>query len=195
MAAQSERRLAAIMFTDIVGYTALAQTDEARALMVLEKHRVLLRSIFPRYNGKEVKTIGDAFLVEFPSALDGVRCSAAIQQAMHDQNAAMSEERRIQIRVGVHVGDVVHAQGDILGDAVNLSSRIEPLAVPGGVCVSSTVYDQVRNKIDLPLERLEHKTLKNVSIPVEVYRMVMPWEMEPKREGGSWMCGGWRSFR
>jgi TolB-like protein len=182
MAVQSERRLAAIMFTDIVGYTALSQADEARSLLVLEEHRVLLRSVFPRHSGKEVKTIGDAFLVEFPSALDAVRCSTDIQQAMHDRNAGLPQERRIQIRVGVHVGDVVHTEGDILGDAVNISSRIEPLAPPGGVCISAQVYDQVRNKIGLPLERQEGKTLKNVSIPVEVYRIIMPWEMETKRE-------------
>ncbi len=184
MAVKSERRLAAIMFTDIVGFTALSQADEARTLLVLEEHRVLLRTIFPRHNGKEVKTIGDAFLVEFPSALEAVACSAEIQQAMHERNAVLPPERRIQIRVGVHVGDVVHSQGDILGDAVNVSSRIEPLAAPGGVCISAQVYDQVRNKIGLPLEKLEGKTLKNVSIPIEVYRIVMPWEMESTPEVG-----------
>ena len=170
------------MFTDIVGYTALSQADEASTLFLLEEHRVLLRSIFPRHNGREVKTIGDAFLVEFSSALEAVTCSADIQTAMHDRNAGLPPEKRIQIRVGIHVGDVVHAQGDILGDAVNVSSRIEPLAQPGGVCISAQVYDQVRNKIGLPLEKVEGKTLKNVNIPVEVYRIVMPWEIETKTD-------------
>jgi TolB-like protein/Tfp pilus assembly protein PilF len=182
MSVQSERRLAAIMFTDIVGYTALSQADEANTLLLLEEHRTLLRSIFPRHNGREVKTIGDAFLVEFPSALQAVMCSTEIQRAMHDRNVALSPEKRIQIRVGVHVGDVVHAQGDILGDAVNVSSRIEPLAAPGGICISAQVFDHVRNKVGLPLEKLEGTALKNVSIPVEVYRIVMPWEMETKTE-------------
>jgi TolB-like protein len=182
MSVQSERRLAAIMFTDIVGYTALSQADEANTLLLLEEHRTLLRSIFPRHNGREVKTIGDAFLVEFPSALQAVMCSTEIQRAMHDRNVALSPEKRIQIRVGVHVGDVVHAQGDILGDAVNVSSRIEPLAAPGGICISAQVFDHVRNKVGLPLEKLEGTALKNVSIPVEVYRIVMPWELETKTE-------------
>ena len=182
MAVQAERRLAAIMFTDIVGYTALSQADEASTLHDLEEHRVLLRSIFPRHNGKEVKTIGDAFLVEFSSALEAVKCSTDIQQAMRERNAALPNERRILIRVGVHLGDVVHSQGDILGDAVNVSSRIEPLAPPGGVCISEQVYDHVRNKIDFRLEKLESKTLKNVSIPIDVYRIIMPWEMETKKE-------------
>ena len=170
------------MFTDIVGYTALAQADEALSLKGLEEHRALLRSIFPKHYGKEVKTIGDAFLVEFPSALEAVRCSTEIQQAMHDRNAALPQDKRIELRVGVHVGDVVHNQDDILGDAVNVSSRIEPLAEAGGVCISEQVYDHVRNKIDLALEKLEGKTLKNVKLPVDVYKIVMPWEAEPTRE-------------
>ena len=170
------------MFTDIVGFTSLAQADEADTLEKLEEHRSLLRSIYPKHGGREVKTIGDAFLLEFPSALDAVVCSIEMQRSMHDRNLGVSEERRLLMRVGVHVGDVVHSQGDILGDAVNVSSRIEPLAPPGGVCISEQVYDHVRNKVDLPLERLEGKTLKNVKLPIEVYRIVMPWESETKQE-------------
>jgi adenylate cyclase len=171
-----ERRLAAIMFTDIVGYTALAQNDEAAALAALEGNRKLLRPAFSKFNGREVKTMGDAFLVEFPSALDAVRCAIEIQTRMHDINGGLPESRRLELRVGVHVGDIVHSQGDILGDAVNVSSRIEPLAERGGVCISGQVYDHVRNKIDRPLEKLEGRTLKNVSTPVDVYRIIMPWE-------------------
>ncbi len=170
------------MFTDIVGFTSRSQADEAGTLRELEEHRVILRSIFPKHNGTEVKTIGDAFLVEFPSALEAVRCSADIQQAMRNRNESLPQDRRIQIRVGVHLGDVIHQQGDILGDAVNVSSRIEPLALPGGVCISEQVYDHVRNKVDFPLEKLEGKTLKNVSVPVDVYRIVMPWEIGTKKE-------------
>ncbi|MBI3840833.1 MAG: adenylate/guanylate cyclase domain-containing protein [Thaumarchaeota archaeon] len=94
------RRLAAIMFTDIVGYTAQAQVNEARALQTLGQHRTILRSIFPRYEGKEVKTVGDAFLIEFPSALEAVRCSIEIQQAMHDRNLSVGSDQSVQLRVG-----------------------------------------------------------------------------------------------
>lgn len=168
------------MFTDIVGFTSLAQVDEAETLKKLEEHRTMLRAIYPRYGGREVKTIGDAFLLEFPSALDAVNCSIQMQQSMHDRNLHVSDRNRLLMRIGIHVGDVVQSQGDILGDAVNVSSRIEPFAPPGGVCISGQVYDHVRNKSDLPLEHLEGKTLKNVKVPIEVYRIVMPWESESK---------------
>jgi adenylate cyclase len=179
---QGERRLAAIMLTDIVGYTALAQANEDYALASLEENRRLLRSIFPRFNGKEIKTIGDAFLVEFASALDAVRCSVDIQNEMHSRNVALPEGKRLELRVGIHLGDVVHSQLDILGDAVNVSSRIEPLAAPGGVCISEQVFDHVRNKIDLPLEKLGQQALKNVKMPIDVYRIVMPWENGSTKE-------------
>jgi adenylate cyclase len=166
------------MFTDVVGYTLMAQANESSALERLKDHRDLIRPILAMHQGIEIKTMGDAFLVEFPSALEAVRCSVDIQQAMHDRNASLPEGRRFQIRVGVHLGDVIHEKGDILGDAVNVSSRIEPLAEPGGVCISEQVYDHVRNKLALPLQKLEGKTLKNVKLPIDVYRLVMPWETE-----------------
>ena len=179
---ESERRLAAIMFTDVVGFTTLGQTNEALALELLEEHRSLVRPFIARHHGKEVKTIGDAFLVEFGSALDAVLCAVEIQKAMFERNGRIPDTRRLQIRVGIHVGDVVHSQGDILGDAVNVSSRIEPLADPGGVCISEQVYDHVSNKVEFPIERMESKTLKNVRTPVQVYRVVMPWDMRTETE-------------
>ena len=179
---EGERRLAAIMFTDVVGFTSLGQTNEALALELLEEHRSIVRPIVVKFHGKEVKTIGDAFLVEFGSALDAILCAVEIQKTMHQRNADLPEGRKVQIRVGVHVGDVVHSQGDILGDAVNVSSRIEPLADPGGVCISEQVYDHVSNKVDFPIEKLEGKTLKNVKAPVQVYRIVMPWDMKTESE-------------
>jgi class 3 adenylate cyclase len=170
------------MFTDVVGFTALGQADEELALQLLEEHRRLVRPIVARHGGVEVKTIGDAFLVEYASALEAVKSAMEIQKAMHDRNAALPEKRRVLLRIGIHVGDVVHAGGDILGDAVNVSSRIEPLASPGGVCISEQVYDHVRNKLGIPFERMEEKTLKNVSLPIEVYRITMPWEPREERK-------------
>lgn len=173
---EGERRLAAIMFTDMVGYTALAQSDETLALKVLERHNQLLRPVFPRYGGREIKTMGDSFLVEFDSALDATKCAVDIQRFLHDYNVSSSDEWRIKLRIGVHLGDVVHSGKDVFGDAVNVASRIEPLADPEGVCVSQQVYDQVRNKLANSFAKLEQRRLKNVQVPIDVYKMVLPWE-------------------
>jgi adenylate cyclase len=170
------------MFTDVVGFTTLGQTNENLALQLLEEHRGVVRPIVAKYRGVEVKTIGDAFLVEFASALEAVECAIEIQTAMHERNSMLPEKERMQMRIGIHVGDVVHSQGDILGDAVNISSRIEPIAQPGGVCISEQAYDHVRNKLDAPMELLEGKTLRNVRVPMDVYRVVMPWEKRAAEE-------------
>jgi adenylate cyclase len=172
--AAGERRLAAIMFTDIVGYTHLSQADEALALELLQQHQVMLRPAFLAHGGTEVKTIGDAFLVEFKSALDAVTCGVEIQKKMREHNADAAPAKRLQLRIGVHVGDVVHDQGDIFGDAVNVASRVEPLADPGGVCISQQVYDQIRNKTPFEFEKVGNVRLRNVELPLVVYRVKMP---------------------
>ena len=173
---EGERRLAAIMFTDMAGYTALAQADEASALEVLARHHRLLRPIFPKFQGKEIKTIGDSFLVEFDSALDATNCAVEIQRYLRAYNTSADDKWKIKLRIGIHLGDIVRASGDILGDTVNIASRIEPLAQPEGVCLSEQVFDQVGNKLPLPIVKLDHVGLKNVRIPIDVYRIVMPWE-------------------
>jgi adenylate cyclase len=166
------------MFTDMVGYTALGQKNESLSLALMEEQRKVIRPILARHYGREVKTIGDAFLVEFPNALDAVRCAYDIQRAVKEFNISMPSEQRLHLRIGVHDGDVVESNGDISGDAVNVASRIEPLAEDGGVCLTQEVYNHVRNKFELPLSSMGPKTLKNVAEPVEVYRMVMPWDKE-----------------
>jgi len=166
------------MFTDMVGYTDLGQRNESLSLVLVEEQRRLVRPVLNRHGGREVKTMGDAFLVEFPSALDAVRCAYDIQRTVREFNFSLSDERRIRLRVGVHVGDVVGSRGDISGDAVNVASRIEPLAEEGGVCLSRQVYDQVQNKFDLPLASLGVRMLKNMSMPLEVFKIVMPWNEE-----------------
>ncbi len=177
--AASQRHLAAIVFTDMVGYTALAQADEGSALEVLARHNRLLRPVFAKHRGREVKTIGDAFLVEFDSALDAANCAIEIQRILHDYNAASPDGWKIRIRIGIHVGDVVETNGDVLGDAVNIASRIEPLAEPEGICVSQQVYDQIQNKVPTPLAKLPVAQLKNIHLPIPVYRFVQPWDRRP----------------
>jgi len=187
---QGERRLAAVMFTDMVDYTTMSEKDEALALTLLEEHRQLLRPVFARHGGREVKTIGDGFLVEFPSALEAVRCSLEIQQLMYKRNQDVPSERKILLRVAVHLGDVEHRDGDVYGDAVNIASRIQSLADPGGVCITQQVFDHVRNNEEFRTEALGQNQLKNVQIPTMVYRVLPSTErtkltksdiLEPRR--------------
>jgi adenylate cyclase len=189
----TKRRLAAIMFTDMVGYTSLGQKNEDLSLALVKEQQKLLRPIFKRNQGREIKEIGDGFLVEFASALNAARCAFEIQRATREFNIPLADDKRLYLRVGVHLGEIVQTEkGDIFGDAVNLASRIESLAEDGGVCLTRQVYDQIQNKLELPVKSLGYKTLKNVKSPIEVYRMVMPWEeeaaggkvqsLQPKRE-------------
>ncbi len=180
MSAEEQRKLAAIMFTDMVGYGALSQRDDKLAQELLEEHRRLLREIFPQFNGTEIKTIGDAFLVEFQSALEAAQCAMAIQRALAKRNADAPAERQIQVRIGVHIGDVVHRGGDVYGDGVNIASRIESLAAAGGICVSMDVERQIRNALEARFEKLAPTELKNISVPMDLFRIVMPWERDTR---------------
>jgi adenylate cyclase len=176
MSSAEQRRLAAIMFTDMVGYSALAQRDQQLALDLLEEHRRLLREIFPRYNGAEIKTIGDAFLVEFGSALEAAQCAIEIQRALSKRNLDVAVDRKIQLKIGIHIGDVVHREGDVYGDGVNIASRIEPLAGAGGICISMDVERQIRNALEAKFEKYSPAQLKNIELPMDLFRIVLPWE-------------------
>lgn len=169
----STRRLAAIAFTDMVGYSALAQRDEQQALKVLEKHNNAVRKALQLHQGREVKTIGDAFLLEFDSALEAVLWAVDMQNALAEQNKLARFDEMIVIRIGIHVGDVIHQSGDVLGDAVNIASRIVSLAEPGGICISEQVYAQVRNKVRQSLVRMPEQSMKNIAQPVELYRVTL----------------------
>ena len=169
-----ERRLAAIMFTDIVGYSLLTQRDEARALSQLAEHNRLVRSALAEHDGKEIKTAGDSFLVEFPSALSAVQCAVSIQQALRLRSEAARGDA-IEVRIGIHLGDVVYREGDILGDGVNIASRIQSTAQASGIHISEDVARQVRNKIQWPLSDLGMLSLKNIAQPVHVFAVDLPW--------------------
>jgi serine/threonine protein kinase/Tfp pilus assembly protein PilF len=170
-----QRKLAAIMFTDMVGYSAITQKNESLALELLEEHRQILRYHFPQYNGHEVETVGDAFFVEFDSALEAVKCAIEIQKSLFERNKSVTELKQIKIRIGVHLGDVVHSGNNVLGDGVNIAARIEPLAHSCGICVSQDVARQIENKIDLPITKIDRTKLKNIRLPVEVYAVILPW--------------------
>ena len=175
-----ERKLAAIMFTDMVGYSALSQRDDKVALELLEEHRRILRDIFPRFHGTEIKTIGDAFLVEFGSALEAAQCAIEIQRALAKRNTDVAAERHIAIKIGIHIGDVVHRDGDVYGDGVNIASRIEQLAGAGGIAVSMDVERQIRNALEARFEKFGAADLKNIKLPMELFRIVLPWEADGK---------------
>src|SRR5438552_1688053 len=181
-AAGEQRKLAAIMFTDMVGYAALAQRDDKLALELLEEHRRLLRETFPRFNGTEIKTIGDAFLIEFNSALEAAQCAIEIQRTLAKRNHDVTAERRIELKIGIHIGDVVHRGGDVYGDGVNIASRIEALAGAGGICVSMDVERQIRNALEARFEKLAPTELKNISVAMDLFRIVLPWEQRAKAE-------------
>src|SRR5256884_6710436 len=182
---QGERRLAAIMFTDMVDYTTMSEKNETLALALLEEHRQLLRPVFARHGGREVKTIGDGFLVEFPSALEAVRCALEIQQLMYKRNQDVPSERKILLRVAVHLGDVEHRDGDVYGDAVNIASRIQRLADPGGVCITQQVFDHVRNSEEFRTEPLGQNQLKNVQMPTVIYRVLPSTERNKLTRSGT----------
>jgi len=173
------------MFTDIVGYTALTQADEESALRLLREQEDLVRPLLPAYQGREIKATGDGFLVEFESALRAVQCAIDIQQHFQERNARAGVQP-IQLRIGIHLGDVEERGGDVYGDAVNIASRIQPLARPGGICLSAEVSTQLRGKIPNRFEKLESKPLKGLRLPVDVFRVVLPWETpEPTLDGSA----------
>ena len=165
-----ERRLAAILATDVVGYSRLMGEDEEGTLAALKTlQRELIDPRVKENCGRLVKTTGDGALVEFASVVDAVRCAVEVQRAMAERNADIPAQRRIELRVGINLGDIIIDEGDIYGGGVNLAARLESLAEPGGICVSRVVRDQVCDKLDLSFEDLGEYEVKNIARPVRVY--------------------------
>jgi TolB-like protein/Flp pilus assembly protein TadD len=163
------------MFTDMVGYSALTQKNEALALELLEEHRKILRPIFTKHGGREIDTAGDSFFVEFNSAVEATNCAIEIQTVLHERNKATPPDRNILIRIGMHIGDVVYMGEQVHGDGVNIAARMEPLATPGGICISEDVARQIRNKVAFPILKLGEEKLKNISMPMDIYCIELPW--------------------
>src|SRR5436305_13691096 len=170
------------MFTDMVDYTSMSEKNEELALTLLEDHRQLLRPVFARHGGREVKTVGDVFLVEFPSALEAVKCALEIQQLMYRRNQGVTSEKKILLRVAVHLGDVEQRDGDVYGDAVNIASRIQSLTDPGGICITQQVYDHVRKNEEFRMVAVGRDRMTNVPDPTEVYGVLpRPERHEPTK--------------
>jgi len=164
--------LAAIMFTDMVGFTARTQSDERGTLRLLREQEEIVGSMIDSYGGRMVKSTGDGFLAEFPSALQAAECAIAVQERLRSRNGLPGTEP-IELRVGIHLGDVEERGTDIFGDAVNLAARVQMAADPGGIAISQQVFDQVRNKLARNFEKLAPTVLKGVQVPVELYRVAL----------------------
>jgi len=168
----STRRLAAIFAVDVAGYSRLMEADEEGTHERLKRHfRELVHPKMRERRGRIVKNTGDGLLAEFSSVVDAVRCAVELQRAMRDRNSGTAEDERIAFRVGVNLGDVIAEDDDIYGEGVNIAARLEALAEPGGVCISRTVRDQVRDKLPYPFEDRGELSVKNIMRPVRVYAL------------------------
>ena len=180
------RKLAAILAADVVGYSRLAGVDEDRTLARLRALRSdLIDPTIAVHNGRVVKRTGDGALVEFRSVVDAVRCAIEVQNGMVERNAGLPPERRIEFRVGIHLGDVVEeSDGDLMGDGVNIAARLEGIAKPGAICLSEDAYRQVKARLDLAVSDLGPTKLKNIAEPVRVYSLEVgvPPRRSPRRK-------------
>ncbi len=165
------RRLAAILAADVVGYSRLMGLDEAGTAQALREHRAAADPLIAEHGGRIVKTTGDGVLIEFGSVIGAVECAVALQQLTAERNAGIAGERRMEWRIGIHLGDVLVEGDDILGDGVNIAARLEGIAEPGGICISDDAFRQVRGKIDAEFADLGEQSLKNIARPLRVYRI------------------------
>src|SRR6476646_2617112 len=165
-----QRRLAAILAADVVGYSRLMGADEVGTLTSLKLHRrELVDSGISEHHGRIVKTTGDGMLVEFASVVDAVGCAVKIQRSMVRRNAGIPAERQIVFRIGVNVGDIIIDDGDIFGDGVNIAARLQTLCEPGGVCISRAANDQIRDKLSLAFADLGEQAVKNIARAIGVF--------------------------
>jgi TolB-like protein/class 3 adenylate cyclase/Tfp pilus assembly protein PilF len=171
---RDQRRLAAIVSTDVVGYSVLMGRDDSGTLAQIRVHRQeLIDAKIAEYGGRIVKTTGDGLLLEFPSVVDAVQCAVDVQRGMAKRNAGVPSEARIDLRVGINVGEVIIENDDIFGDGVNVAARLQELAEPGGICVSGRVYEDAHSKLDIAFQDTAERQLKNIARPVRVYRILL----------------------
>src|SRR3954451_17517662 len=163
------RRLAAIVAADVAGYSRLMGLDEVGTARTLREHRKVTDALVEKHGGRLVKSTGDGLLLEFPSVVDAVECAVAVQAVIAQRNEGLSPDRRMLFRIGVNLGDILIEGEDILGDGVNIAARLEGMAEPGGICISSSAYDHVRGKVSVEFSDLGEQTLKNINRPVRIY--------------------------
>ena len=169
----TKRKLAAIMFTDIVGYTAKMEENENVAIKLMEEHTSLVKELVDKYSGHILKHMGDEILIEFTSAVSAVRCAISLQSTLAERNKKVDKGEALWVRIGVHLGDVMIRGDDIFGDGVNVASRVRPIAKPGGICITQPVYDSVKNQVDIDCVHLGPQLLKNVKSSVNIYGVVV----------------------
>jgi adenylate cyclase len=174
-----KRKLTAILSSDAVGYSRLMEDNEEATIQTLNAYRNSMSTLVQQHRGRVVDTTGDNLMAEFPSVVDAVKCAVETQKEMSERNADLPENRRMLFRIGVNLGDIIEEEDRIYGDGVNIAARLEGLAEAGGICISRTAYDQVKNKLELGYEYLGEHSVKNISEPVHVYRVLM----EPEAAG------------
>ncbi|MGD9001228.1 MAG: adenylate/guanylate cyclase domain-containing protein [Anaerolineae bacterium] len=176
------RKLTAILSADVKGYSRLMGDDDAATVRTITAYRQVVTSLVQDHRGRVVDSPGDNILAEFPSAVWAVQCAVKIQQALRERNAELPEDRRMEFRIGINLGDVIEQEGRLYGDGVNVAARLEALTDPGGICISGAVYEQVKTKLDLPTEPLGEHAVKNIAEPVQVYRILANGEAAVGRE-------------
>src|SRR5438067_12294347 len=177
---RDERRLTTILAADVVGYSRLMGEDETGTLALLrQQRREVVEPLLAKYDGRLVKLMCDGVLVEFASVVHAVQCAVEMQQAMEARKAALPEPRRVALRIGINLGDVIIEGNDLYGDGVNLAARLEGLAAPGGVCISETAYQHVRQKLPFVYHDIGEQQVKNFAQPVRLYRVSPPAQPTP----------------
>ena len=189
---RAKRKLSAILSADVKGYSRLMGEDEVGTVRTLKEYRELMSKLIKEYRGRVVDSPGDNVLAEFASVVDALECSIEIQKVLKSKNAALPDNRKMEYRIGVNLGDVIEDEDRVYGDGVNIAARIEGLAEAGGICISGSGFEQVRNKLPLGYEYLGEHTVKNIVQPIKVYRVLIEAESagrvigEKGRKGKQW---------
>ena len=195
---RTERKLAAILHADVVGYSRLMGEDEAGTLRALTSHREIMDSLIVMHHGRVVGSAGDSVLAEFVSSFEALECAIEIQGALSARNAGLPDERKMLFRIGINIGEVIVQGDDIFGEGVNIAARLESLAEPGGICISGGVHEQLKNKLSLAYQFLGDKEVKNIAEPVAVFRVGMGLEVvhqkpvAPGKQGGATVTPPWK---